>query len=62
MIRFFRPTRQNLLNENKTVRYLKYAVGEILLVMIGIFLALQLNNWNEGRKQEQQRLILIENN
>ena len=47
--------------ENKTVRYLKYAVGEVLLIMVGIFLALQLNNWNKGRKLEQQRLVLIEN-
>ena len=49
MLRFFRSIRQQLLNENKTVKYLKYAVGEVLLIMVGIFLALQLNNWNEGR-------------
>ena len=49
MFRFFRSIRQQLLAENKTVRYLKYAVGEVLLIMIGIFLALQLNNWNERR-------------
>ena len=61
MLRFFRSTRQKLLNENKAVRYIKYAVGEVLLIMIGIFLALQLNNWNEGRKKEQQRVELIEN-
>ena len=61
MIRFFRTIRQQLMNENKTAKYLKYAVGEVLLVMIGILLALQVNNWNEGRKVEQQRLKLIEN-
>ena len=40
------------MSENKTGRYLKYALGEILLVMIGILLALQVNNWNEERKLE----------
>lgn len=50
MINFFRKIRQQLLNEGKTTRYLKYANGEIALVMIGILLALQVNNWNEVRK------------
>lgn len=50
MIKFFRKIRQNLLMENKTGKYLKYAFGEIILVMIGILLALQVNNWNEDRK------------
>ena len=54
MIRFFRSIRQQLMNENKPAKYLKYAVGEVLLVMIGILLALQVNNWNEGRKVDQQ--------
>jgi len=36
--------------ENKTRKYLKYAIGEIALVVIGILIALQINNWNEGRK------------
>jgi len=49
------------MTENKPVKYLKYAVGEVLLVMIGILLALQVNNWNEGRKVDQQGLKLIEN-
>ena len=51
MIKFFRTIRQNLLNEGKTSKYLKYAIGEIVLVMIGILLALQVNNWNESRKE-----------
>lgn len=51
MIKFFRHIRQNLIMENKTGKYLKYAIGEIVLVVIGIFIALQLNNWNESRKE-----------
>ena len=50
MIKFFRQIRWNLMSENKSGKYLKYALGEILLVMIGILLALQVNNWNENRK------------
>ena len=50
MIKFFRNIRQNLLNEGKTSKYLKYAIGEIILVVIGILIALQINNWNENRK------------
>jgi len=50
MIKFFRNIRQNLLNEGKTTRYFKYAIGEIVLVVIGILIALQINNWNEIRK------------
>lgn len=51
MIKFFRKIRQNLLSEGKTGKYLKYAVGEIVLVVIGILIALQLNEWNAHRKQ-----------
>ena len=61
MLRFFSSIRKNLLAENKTVRYLKYAVGEVLLVVIGILIALSVNNWNEDQKLEKQRLELIEN-
>ena len=50
MIKFFCHIRQTLIMENKTSKYLKYAIGEIVLVMIGILLALQINNWNENRK------------
>lgn len=49
MIKFFRITRKNLLNEGKTSKYLKYAIGEIVLVVIGILIALQINNWNQNR-------------
>lgn len=50
MLKFFRSIRQRLLKENKFKNYLLYAIGETLLVMIGILLALQVNNWNERRK------------
>ncbi len=65
MIKFFRKIRQNLLMENKTGKYLKYAIGEIILVVIGILIALQINNWNEHRKQRasiEQSLLEVRNN
>lgn len=49
MIKFFRQIRQNLIMDNKTSKYLKYAIGEIILVVIGILIALSINNWNENR-------------
>jgi len=58
MLKFFRNIRQTLINEGKTSRYLKYAIGEILLVVIGILMALQINNWNEQRKLKENDLIL----
>lgn len=54
MIKFFRKIRQNLLLENKTGKYLKYAIGEIVLVVIGILIALQINNWNNKRLANNQ--------
>jgi hypothetical protein len=59
MIKFFRHIRQRLLNENKLSKYLLYALGEIALVMIGILLALQVNTWNEGRKERSQELAIL---
>tara|TARA_R110002072_G_scaffold14272_4_gene59494 strand:- start:1111 stop:1833 length:723 start_codon:yes stop_codon:yes gene_type:complete len=53
MIKFFRKIRQRLLTENKFSKYLIYAIGEIVLVVIGILIALQINNWNEKRQQKQ---------
>ncbi|SEK37611.1 hypothetical protein SAMN04488008_101365 [Maribacter orientalis] len=52
MIKFFRKIRQNLLSEGKTRKYLKYATGEIVLVVIGILIALQINNWNLNRQNK----------
>jgi hypothetical protein len=53
MINFFRRIRRNLLDQNKPLKYTRYAIGEILLVVIGILIALQINNWNEDRKLKQ---------
>ncbi len=50
MIKFFRKIRYDLMEKNKTGKYLKYAIGEIILVVIGILIALQINNWNEKQK------------
>lgn len=52
MIKIFRKIRYDLINQNKTTKYLKYAIGEIILVVIGILIALQINNWNETRKHQ----------
>ena len=52
MIKFFRKIRQNLLSEGKTGKYLKYAIGEIILVVIGILIAVSINNWNDARKDK----------
>ena len=62
MIKFFRHIRQNLIMENKTGKYFKYAIGEIVLVMLGILLALQVNNWRDQhavRKAEQKTISLL---
>jgi hypothetical protein len=50
MIKFFLSLRQKLVDQGNLRKYLLYAIGEVLLVMIGILLALQVNNWNERRK------------
>jgi hypothetical protein len=60
MIKFFRKIRQNLLNEGKTTKYFKYAIGEVVLVMIGILLALQVNEWNNERNRKKSEQIVIE--
>jgi hypothetical protein len=61
MIKFFRKIRQNLLAEGKIVKYIKYAIGEIILVMIGILLALTINSWNQNRLNSQQESVYLAN-
>ena len=60
MIKFFRKIRQNLLTENKFSKYLLYAIGEIVLVVIGILIALNLNNRNEQRKAQVKVELIFE--
>ncbi len=59
MIKFFRKIRQQLLAENKFTKYLIYALGEIVLVVIGILIALQINNWNEAQKDHAYEVKML---
>ena len=59
MIKLFRNIRRSLIQENKMGKYFKYAIGEILLVVIGILIALQINNWNELRKERQKEKAFL---
>ena len=61
MIKFFRRIRFNLIEKNKTGKYLKYAIGEIILVVIGILIALQINNWNQTRIENLEEQIALKN-
>ncbi len=61
MLKFFRRIRRTLLSENKFSKYLVYAIGEIVLVVIGILIALQINNWNENRKEAESERKLFAN-
>jgi len=60
MLTFFRKIRKGLLDGGATRRYLVYAIGEIALVVIGILIALQINNWNEWRKERALEKIVLE--
>ena len=59
MIKFFRHIRKSYLMGNKTGKYFKYAIGEIILVVIGILIALQINNWNEDIKRDHKKFKVL---
>ena len=59
MIKFFRKLRFKSMEQNKTGKYIKYAIGEIILVVIGILIALQINNWNEAWKETKQETVIL---
>jgi hypothetical protein len=61
MINFFRRIRKNLADDNKPLKYMRYAIGEIVLVVLGILIALQINNWNELRKIHLQNIEFLNN-
>jgi hypothetical protein len=60
MLKFFRKIRQKLLSENKFSKYLIYAIGEIVLVVIGILIALQISNWNQNNQERKLERELLE--
>ena len=59
MVTFLRKTRKTLIDSGKTGRYILYALGEILLVVIRILIALQINNWNEWRKDRAKEKAIL---
>jgi len=61
MINFFRKKRKMLADENKTIKYARYAIGEIVLVVIGILIALQINTWNQNRIAKIEEKSILKN-
>lgn len=59
MLTFFRRIREKLLSENNFSKYLLYAIGEIVLVVIGILIALQINNWNNESNERKKEAIIL---
>ena len=59
MIKFFRHIRQRMIKENRISKYLLYAIGEIILVVIGILIALQINNWSTDQKNREKEIDLL---
>ncbi|WP_299161952.1 DUF6090 family protein [uncultured Eudoraea sp.] len=60
MINFFRRIRKKLADDNKPLKYMRYAIGEILLVVVGILIALSINNWNEDKKVMKYELKILQ--
>jgi uncharacterized protein DUF6090 len=61
MINFFRKIRKKMADDNKPLKYIRYAIGEVVLVVIGILIALSINTWNEKRKERNKELIYLAN-
>jgi hypothetical protein len=61
MIPFFRKIRKKMADDNKPIQYMRYAFGEIILVVIGILIALSINNWNQERVVKEQNLVILHN-
>lgn len=61
MLKLFRKTRQNMIKENKASKYLLYAIGEIVLVVIGILIALQINSWQKSQNDKALEKRYLEN-
>ena len=61
MVNFFRKIRKKMADDNKPIKYARYAIGEIVLVVIGILIALQINNWNEERKGRINQVKFLNN-
>jgi len=59
MIPFFRKTRKKMADDNRPLKYMRYAIGEIVLVVVGILIALSINNWNEDRKQNLTEMEVL---
>ena len=59
MINFYRKTRKKLADDNKPIKYARYAIGEIVLVVVGILIALSINNWNEQNKRNKDEQLLL---
>ena len=59
MIPFFRKIRKKMADDNRPLKYIRYAIGEIVLVVIGILIALQINTWNEERKNKNLEFLTL---
>lgn len=59
MIKFFRKIRQTMIQKNKVSKYLLYAIGEIILVVIGILIAVQVNTWNQAKKEQKEEQFYL---
>ena len=60
MFKFFRKIRKKLADDNKPLKYMGYAIGEIVVVVVGILIALSINNWNEYRKERTKEKDALE--